>query len=444
MLQFSAFLTEASKKSKKDADDEYDDANGKNDALGMAYETLTALHVHNNSASAQRMDPNNPEHAENIKRINAIQASHETAMAKLSPEKQQKVREGAKNSANAYLKSLAAEGINPENIIEVHHTNRGIDKLIGRKVSQAKNPPDIGVRLDQPHSHGQGPNKDLHFASLKLTPGTASNNGTGAIDKLGKEDPEKHIPTKFDEIWKAGRKVSGIGDRTISQLSDLRRSVDKRNKPQDVDPEKKALYDRINQTYQTTRQAVLAHHKEAFDGATLAQQREHLSHFMKASPDASYHYVVGEKGGKSVPIDEHPNVVALRNAKSFHSEVRGSRMHVYDHLGRHLLSVEHRSTHGPWSSTQANAKFESLKVNKKIAGQPTEQSNSPISTAAKIISAKRKTTKTQVAPVEAAPISQTPVQRPSSGGFGEYRGDGPRHYQAYVDRTHGGYQDSGI
>jgi hypothetical protein len=67
MLQFSAFLTEASKKSKKDADDEYDDANGKNDALGMAYETLTALHVHNNSASAQRMDPNNPEHAENIK-----------------------------------------------------------------------------------------------------------------------------------------------------------------------------------------------------------------------------------------------------------------------------------------------------------------------------------------------------------------------------------------
>jgi hypothetical protein len=279
---------------------------------------------------------------------------------------------------------------------------------------------------------------------LKLTPGTASNNGTGAIDKLGKEDPEKHIPTKFDEIWKAGRKVSGIGDRTISQLSDLRRSVDKRNKPEDVDPEKKALYDRINQTYQNTRQATLAHHKESFDNATLAQQREHLSHFMKASPDASYHYVVGEKEGKSVPIDEHPNVVAMRNAKSFHTEVRGTRMHVYDNNGKHLLSMEHRSVHGPWSSTQINAKFEKLKVNPRIVGtQPSKPAVSETPTTSNAPQKQRLSKFRTTVPQEQRKVAQTrsaiaeaprpkvktqePSRRSSSEGIPEHM------YQAHRD-----------
>jgi hypothetical protein len=362
MLGFRNFLIESKAKKASKSDESDDEGSGKNTILGTAYETGTALHVHKNSGSSANQDP------EHLSRIQKLTDTYNEAMKQLSPDKQKQVQKGAADSGKAYLASMKKEGIKPEDISEVHHTHKGIGPLLGKKVSQAKNPPDIAVRLRRPHTHGQGPNKDLHFASLKLTPGTASNNGTGAIDELGKD--EGHVKTNINKIWKAGREVSGVGSMSHGDLGDLRRSVDpKRNAK--VDPKRKALYDRIDQSYKTTRQAVLSHHKEAFDGSTLAQQKAHIAHLMKSNPDASYHYVVGEKGGKSVPIDEHPNVKAAREAKSFHTEVRGTRMHIYDHEGKHLLSVEHRSTHGPWSSTQANAKFESLKVNPSIAGKPS-------------------------------------------------------------------------
>lgn len=358
MLGFRQFLIEAKKKSKKKVDDEGDgEGGGGNTALGDAYETLTALHIHAASGSAARMDPRNPEHAENIQRINAIQQKHDRAMASLSPEKRKKVIEGARNSARAYLESLKSEGINPEDITEVHHTNKGIDKLIGKKVRQDKNPPDIAVRLKGPHPRGQGPNKDLHFASLKLTSGTASNNGVGSIDSLGSDEPDNHVGTKLGSVWEAGRKLAGgVNKKDMKALKERGRPADKKE------------YARLEQMYQTTRSAVIDHHKKAFDISTLSQQKNHLMHMMRASPDASYHYVVGENGGKSISIEDHPVVQAVRNAKAIHTVIKGTRVHFFDHEGRHLLSVEHRATHGPWSSPQVNAKFESLKRKKGIPG----------------------------------------------------------------------------
>jgi hypothetical protein len=359
MLTFQSFLIERATTAKQEVEDS---GSAQNTPLGDAYELGTALWIHNNSGSSKNK---NAEHQERVKQMKQKLVA---AMSKLPPEKQEKAKQGAIDSGKAWMDDLKKKGVKPEDVLEVHHTSKGIGPLLGRKVSQAKNPPDVAIRVRKKHAEGQGPNKDLHFASLKLTPGTVSNNGTGSIDALGKEKGQ--VPTQLDDIWKSERAKSPVAKMKMSELDDLRRSVDpKRNKR--VDPKKKALFDKVNKTYLAARQKVLSHHKKQFDSSSLSQQRAHVEYLMRAGhePDAAYHYVVGEKGGKSMPIGEHPNVQAARAAKGFHTEIGGSRIHIYDHEGRHLLSVEHRATHGPWSSTQVNAKFEKMKVNPKFASK---------------------------------------------------------------------------
>lgn len=339
---------------------ESDTGSATNTALADAYETLTALEVHNNSASKDNKDP------EHQKRIANMQAKHKAAMALLPPEKRKDVIQRARDSANAYFESLKKEGINPEDIKEVHHTNKGIGPLLGRDVSQAKNPPDIAIRLKKPNAkYGAGPNKDLHFASLKFSAGTASNNGIGSMDELG-TDPSK-IKTNLRSVWQEGAKRSGADQISKAELRRLRKSSD---------PKDKKEFERLTQEYYKTQSDAMDHHISAFSGASVDQQRDHLAYLMKANPDERYHYVVGEKGGKSVSIENHPNVQALNAAKSFRMEKKGSLIHVYDDQNRHLLAIEHRATRGPWSGTQVNAKYGSLKSSTDKS-KPVASSDTP-------------------------------------------------------------------
>jgi hypothetical protein len=359
VLSFGEFLTEARKKTPVKSD------SSSNTALGAAYEAATALHVHKNSGSSTNTDK------KHLARIAKIQKTFDKSVKRLTPEKRKKVNDSAVASGNAYLKSLKGEGINPDDISEVHHTSMGISDLLGTKVSQAKNPPDIAVRLKRPHPYGQSPKKDLHFASLKFTSGTVSNNGTGSMDKLSQGDPN-HFKTNFDNIWKEGRRNSGVGDRSHSEIQSLSKSTSLKDKED---------YQRLKKSHDETRKLVLAHHKETFDNATLSQQKSHLMHLMKANSDVSYHYVTGEQGGKSVSIEDHPNVAAARNAKGFHTEVRGNSIHFYDHDGKHILSAEHRTTRGPWTSAQVNAKFGTLERNSKFTNDinPPKETHTPLS-----------------------------------------------------------------
>jgi hypothetical protein len=192
--------------------------------------------------------------------------------------------------------------------------------------------------------------------------------------------------------------------------------------------------------YLKTRDKVLKHYQNAFnspEGATpeekLENQKKHLAYLMKSNPDMNYDYTNAEKG-YSKPVSDLDHVKAVQAARSFSTRVTDSMMHIYDHEGKHILSVEHRATHGPWSSIQVNAKLGSMKATGQPAkAHPAAAVNPP---------------ENKAPPV---PVQAPPAQRPDSGGFGQHRGDGPnigkqlpKHYQGYVDRSsYMGHKDNG-
>lgn len=408
MLNFSNFLTEAKKRGVDTSETEIEpdtDKINRNTALGVAFETLTALNLHNRTDSLKNKDP------EHLKRIADIQEKHKKALEFLKPDKRAKVLKGADRAATAYLDSLGKQGIKPTDISEVHHTSTGIDKVLGRKVNQSQNPHDVVVRTKKPHPGAFGPNNDLHGTSLKLTQGTLSNNGVGEIDRVSKDHG---INLNMGDLWSQGYKKT-VGDMPKKQVKEIR------ERPDVVDG------------YLKTRDKVLKHYQNAFnnpEGNTpeekLANQKKHLAYLMKSNPDMNYDYTNAEKG-YSKPVSDMDHVKAMKAAQSFSTRITDSMMHIYDHEGRNILSVEHRATHGPWSSIQVNAKLGSMKTTGTPGkAHPAAAVNPPED-------------KAPPAPV---------IQRPDPGGFGQHRGDGPgklpRHYQAYKHNSVGGFQDSGI
>lgn len=402
MLGFSVYLSEAKKRpavDERETEIEPDtDKINRNTALGVAFETMTALHLHNRTGSRSNRA--------NSDRMKEIQAKHDKAMALLSPEKRTKALRGADRAATAYLESLGKQGIKPEDISEVHHTSTGIDKVFGSKVNQSQNPHDIVVRTKKSHPSAFGPNGDLHGTSLKLTQGTLSNNGVGELDRVSRSHG---MNLNMGDIWNKGY-TKTVGNMAKKDVKEIRHRPD------------------VEEGYLKTRDQVLKHYQNAFnnpEGNTpeekLANQKKHLAYLMKSNPDMNYDYTNAEKG-YSKPVSDMEHVKAVNNAKAFSTRITDSMMHVYDHEGKHILSVEHRATHGPWSSIQVNAKLGSMKATGSPAkAHPAAAVNPPED-------------KAPPAPV---------IQRAASGGFGQHRGDGPRHYQAYKHNSFGGFQDSG-
>jgi hypothetical protein len=409
MLNFSTYLIEAKKRGVDETETEIEpdsDKINRNTALGAAFETLTAMHLHNRTDSLKNKDP------EHIKRMAEIAKKHKAAMAFLSPDKRAKVTKGADRAASAYLESLGKQGIKPSDISEVHHTSTGISKVLGRQVSQSQNPHDIVIKTKKRHPAAFGPHGNLHGTSLKLTQGTISNNGVGEIDKVSRDHG---MNLNMSGIWNKGYK-DAVGDMAKKDVKKIRHRKD------------------VEDAYLNTRGKVLKHYENEFNNTgtnpqeRLANQKKHLAYLMKSNPDMNYDYTNAEKG-YSKPVTELDHVKAVNNATGFTTKTTGSMMHVYDQDGRHLLSVEHRATHGPWSSIQVNAKLGTLKA----AGDKPAAKKKPHPAAG------------VVAPPAPAVAPAAPVQRPAAGGFGQHRGDGPRHYQAYVDRSsHMGFKDSGI
>ena len=132
--------------------------NAGNTTMGDAYEMGTVLHIHNNTAAKQNKDK------AYVAKISELKKKHKEALSKLPPEKQADVEQKSKDSATAYLGSLAKhEGIKPEHIHEVHHTNLGISSHMGHDVVRADNPHDLIIKGKK------GRSKFMHGASLKAT-----------------------------------------------------------------------------------------------------------------------------------------------------------------------------------------------------------------------------------------------------------------------------------
>lgn len=304
--------------------------NAGNTAMGDAYETATVLHVHNNTAAKDNKDKDYQA------KIAAVKKKHKDAMAKLSPEKQADVAKKAKDSATAYLGSLEKhEGIKPEHIHEVHHTNLGISSHMGHDVVRADNPHDLLIKGKK------GRSKFMHGASLKATSGTASNNPSASFER---QSAAHGMDTGTTKSWAEGKKKAGLTGKSAKEIKEVRKD------------------EKVVAANKVAQQNSAKGHAAAFNKAKPAQQKEHILHFLKAHPDLPYHYVVGDKGGKSVPIEKHPAVAALTKAKKVTATVNNNNVHFHDEHGNHIATAEHRTTHGSFSSPQTNFKFGSVKA----------------------------------------------------------------------------------
>lgn len=310
--------------------DEEADANASNSAMGDAYEAGTALHIHN--ATASRSNPDKTYQS----KITALKKKHKEALSKLSPEKQTDIATKSKDSATAYLKSLHThEGISPEHVHEVHHTSQGISQHIGRDVNRAANPHDILIK-------GKKNKKSfVHGASLKATSGTASNNPAASFER---QSADHGMSTATTAAWAKGKKKAGLVGKTAKDIKAVRKD------------------ETIIGHNRTAQYASAKQHVETFNNASHQQKQAHIKHFLKANPDLPYHYVVGEKGGKSMPIDKHPAVATINKSKSITATAKNGNVHFHDEQGNHIATAEHRTTHGAFSSPQVNFKFGTMKA----------------------------------------------------------------------------------
>ena len=324
MKSFFQFIVEADESA-------LESANQKNSAFGEAYETATVIHLHKNTASKKNTGKDYKA------KIKHVEQKHDAAMAKLPPEKQEQALHLASKSANAYLGSLRDhEGIEPEHIHEIHHTSQGISQHLDKNVDRASNPHDVlikGVKGRKSFTHG---------ASLKAKPGTASNNSIASFDKISKS---QGLDADVSGHWDKGLKKAKLTGKTNAAKKEVRH-----------DPKIKSLN-------QETQRSAASSHTDVFNNADHATKQKHLLHFMKATPDLPYHYVVGSKGS-SVPIDQHPAVQAIKKAESITATQSNNVVHFHDEQGRHIASAEHRPTHGSFISPQVNFKFGTMKAKK--------------------------------------------------------------------------------
>lgn len=314
MQSFKSFLTESDKSSN-------------NEHFGKAYEIATALHVHHLTGSSKN---NDPAYKEKIKKLND---DGKESFSKLPEHLKQRVLSSAKSSAESYVDSLKKNHkINPEDVTEVHHTSKGIDKFSGKKSDRIQNPHDIVVKAKNGY----------HGASLKATSGTLSNNGIGTLDKVEHD----RLNLKLSDVWANGKRKAGLEGKSAAEVKAHRND------------------EHVKRVNNETQHAAASHHADAFNNASLADKKAHLRHIMKTGrPDIPYDYVNGEKG-KSTPSHELDHAKAIDHATSFHAKVApGSNMaKIYDNQGRHLATVEHRPTHGAFSGIQANVKIGSMKA----------------------------------------------------------------------------------
>ncbi len=409
MLAFSQYLIEAKEGVEPDKG-----GSQHNEIMGRVYERATALGVHNSTGARRNTN------LEYIKRIKKTKEDQAKDLELLPPAIAKSALESAKKSQQAYLESLRKNhNIDLDDITEVMHTSKGIDDIVGKKLDRTQNPHDIAVKV------GDGKNAFYHGASLKKTQGTLSNNLHTPFSSHGKD--VTGIGSEVSNIWKAGMDAAGLKGLTQKQVKERRK-----------DPA-------IIEAYKAAQKQVIQHHADSFNAADPENQKKHLRYLMKLDYEKTvpYDYVNGEKG-KAVPIEDMDHTKAVNDAKGFVAVPKGTMTHIYDHEGRHILSVEHRATHGAFVSMQANAKLGSMKAPKEGApSRPHSLADSKAAVAASRVRLPYNRPGSGRVPQTGSAIQniETPkvAARIAPNGWPEHM------HQAHVDKSsHMGYQDSRI
>lgn len=316
MLGFLQLLSE------RDASAALEASNAINTLKSKVYEHETVLAIHDKSGAAS-----NPDHGYQSK-IQKLRNEHEINKMALPDKVRENAVTAAHKSANSYMHSLGKQGISKEDISEVHHTAHGIDKHIGEKTDRSQNPHDLIVKTKKGNIHG---------ASLKETSGTLSNNGVGTFTVHGHETKIGH---SISSIWNEGKTKAGLSGLTDKQIKEKQKD------------------EPVKQAYRETQHAAASHHAESFNTATHENKTKHLEMLMKLGyhKKAPYDYVNAQKGS-STPVEDLHHVKLLRNAKELSAKQSGNLVHIHDEKGNKILTVEHRSTGGPFRRNQVNAKL---------------------------------------------------------------------------------------
>jgi hypothetical protein len=322
-------------------------ANRHNAVYGLAYETGTALHLHNTTSSRFNKLP------QHVDRIKEIQSKHDKAVKVLRSNKSSahladKAITAGKKSADAYRKSLSSNhNVNPEkDIDEVHHTPNGIGHLVSKPRSRADNPHDIAVKLKRKVKfEGHDEPSDVHGASLKATEGTASNTSTNAFDKKS----QKHgVATK----------VHGIFNKAMSKIGLSDPNKEARKKLIAKAPNK------FRDGYQAAQKIAAKHISKAYNTARLPSQKNHLTDMLRLKPDVPMDKVNGEKG-TSVPTSKSPHLQAIKKAKNLTAvHAANGRVDYHDHEGAHIATSDIRTTHSGYTAPQNNYKLGTLSLAK--------------------------------------------------------------------------------
>ena len=322
--------------------EESSEANAANAPKAEAYETLTAMKLHDMTGARNNDDPKfRQQHHETI-------ARHHKAMAKLSPEMRDEVEERAHNSATGYAKSLKDNHKqNLNDIHEVHHTHLGIDSHVGKSVERITNPHDVLVK---------GKDGFMHGTSLKYRSGGAVTNGSlGSYSKWAEKGgmkndwPNQHAKLKKD----------AVGDASIAEL----------RRQHAADPEAKAKSDEMHKDTMKTMAQTVADH---FNSQKHEDKHHLMNYLAKTKPDLGYDYTPGEKV-VSYPHDQHPQGGKILAAKSLTAHHNGTgRVHIRDHEGNNLLNVELRASN-KWSSPTFTTSYMNGKPAKEKASKPKDK-----------------------------------------------------------------------
>lgn len=329
ILSFELWLVES----------EGDNTSKHNSAYGAAFEAATVMHTHFSTAAATNADP------EYLKKINAVHAKGKAALAKLPHHLAKRALQNGKSASEAYLKSLQAnEGIKPEDVFEVHHTPNGINHLTGRDDDQSSTPHDMVVRTTKKTKRGS----NLHGTSLKSTQGTASNNGPGVVPGLS---------THFKQHLEAQPKLANMGNKDRKAYVKAEK-IKNGGKGSDE-------FHKIKAAAKQACETAAEHHTSYFNNLSHEEKVKHAHKLMRYNSDTPIgcDYTNGEKG-TSVPYEQHPAVKAVSESSHITMERHGTSTKMYGHKdGKkiHLLTIEHRYTHGAFTAPQVNAKFGSLK-----------------------------------------------------------------------------------
>lgn len=316
MLGFLQLLSE------RDASSALEASNAINTLKSKVYEHETVLAIHDKSGASSN---DNSEYQSKIKKL---RDQHEINKMALPDKVRENAVSAAHKSAHSYMQSLGKQGISSEDISEVHHTAHGIDKHIGEKTDRSQNPHDLIVKTKQGNIHG---------ASLKETSGTLSNNGIGTFSVHGHETKIGHDTSK---IWAEGKSKAGLNGLSDKQIKEKQKD------------------ENVKQAYRDTQHSAAAHHVESFNAASHNNKTNHLEMLMKLgyNKKAPYDYVNADKGS-STPIEDLHHVKLLRDAKHLSAKQSGNLVHIHDENNNKILTVEHRSTGGPFRRNQVNAKL---------------------------------------------------------------------------------------